>query len=146
MSKICLRAAYLHRGNALRALGREAEARESYLKVLPILETEPRCDRLDWERMSTHINVGNTYCAEGDFDRAFEAYEKAYQLGQDHIDSDDGNKLDGMGIKIAAMRAISFAMKKAGNEQEAKSKMREVIELQMKLNVEKEWRAKEESK
>lgn len=144
VSQLCLRSAYLHRGNALRALGRDAEARESYSKVLPMLEKEPRCGRLDWERMSIIVNIGNTYNSEGDYAKAIEQYDKAEKLGRDHLEAKDGNKTDGMGIMLAAMRARAFAMKKAGKEDEAKAKMREVLELQMKLNVELEKKKKEE--
>ncbi|GAX21301.1 hypothetical protein FisN_1Lh133 [Fistulifera solaris] len=144
VSQLCLRSAYLHRGNALRALGRDAEARESYSKVLPMLEKEPRCGRLDWERMSIIVNIGNTFNSEGDYAKAVEQYDKAEKLGKDHLDAEDGNKTDGMGIMLAAMRARAFAMKKAGKEDEAKTKLREVLELQMKLNVELEKKKKEE--
>lgn len=144
VSQLCLRSAYLHRGNALRALGRDAEARESYSKVLPMLEKEPRCGRLDWERMSIIVNIGNTFNSEGDFAKAIEQYDKAEKLGKDHLDAQDGNKTDGMGIMLAAMRARAFSLKKAGKEDEAKAKLREVLELQMKLNVELEKKKKEE--
>lgn len=144
VSQLCLRSAYLHRGNALRALGRDAEARESYSKVLPMLENEPRCGRLDWERMSIIVNIGNTFTSEGDYAKATEQYDKAEKLGKDHLDAKDGNKTDGMGIMLAAMRARAFSLKKAGKEDEAKAKLREVLELQMKLNVELEKKKKEE--
>jgi tetratricopeptide (TPR) repeat protein len=138
VSELCLRSAYIHRGNALAALGREEEARASYEKVLPIFEKEPRVGRVDWERNSTYVNIGNTYSRQGNFDKADEYYNIAKKLGQDHLDHVDGNKMDGMGIMIVAMRARAFAMKKAGKEEEGKKQLREVLELQMKLNVELE--------
>lgn len=144
VSQLCFRSAYLHRGNALRALGRDAEARESYSKVLPMLEGEPRCGRLDWERMSIIVNIGNTYSSEGEYEKANEQYEAAEQLGKDHVEAEQGNKTEGMGIMIVAMRARAFALKKAGKEEEGKKKLREVLELQMKLNQELEKKKKEE--
>jgi tetratricopeptide (TPR) repeat protein len=94
--------------------------------------------------MSIIVNIGNTYNSEGDYAKAVEQYDKAEKLGKDHLDAEDGNKTDGMGIMLAAMRARAFAMKKAGKEEEAKTKLREVLELQMKLNVELEKKKKEE--
>lgn len=136
VSQLCLRSAYLHRGNALAALGREEEARETYQNVLPMLEKEPRCGRLDWERSSIIVNIGNTYSRQGEFAKASEQYDIAEKLGQDHLDIEDGNKADGLGIKLVSMRARSFALKKAGKEDEAKQLMREVIQLQLKYNEE----------
>lgn len=144
VSQLCFRSAYLHRGNALRALGREDEARETYSKVLPMLQDEPRCGRLDWERMSIIVNIGNTYSQQGEFDMANEEYSKAEQLGKDHVDTVDGNLTEGMGIMIVAMRARAFALKKAGKDDEAKTKLREVLELQVKLNAEMEKKKKEQ--
>jgi tetratricopeptide (TPR) repeat protein len=138
VSHLCLRSAYLHQGNALSALGRNAEARLVYEKVLPMLENEPRCGRLDWERSSIIVNIGDTYSREGYFEKANENYDKAEKLGKDHIDVEDGNKTDGLGIMVVAMRARSFALKKAGKEEEAKARLREVLELQVQLNVEEE--------
>lgn len=94
--------------------------------------------------MSIIVNIGNTFSSEGDYAKAVEQYDKAEQLGRDHMEAKDGNKTDGMGIMLAAMRARAFAMKKAGKDEEAKAKMREVLELQMKLNVELEKKKKEE--
>lgn len=136
MSQLCLRSAYLHEGNALAASGRDEEAREVYKKVLPMLENEPRCGRLDWERSSIYVNIGNTYSRTGDYNNANEQYNIAEQLGKDHVDAVDGNKIDGMGIMIVAMRARAFALKKAGREEEAKTRLRDVLEMQAKLNIE----------
>lgn len=138
VSHLCLRSAYLHQGNALSALGRNYDARMVYEKVLPMLDSEPRCGRLDWERSSIIVNIGNTFSREGDYEKASECYEKAEQLGRDHVEIEDGNKSDGMGIMVVAMRARAFALKKAGNDEEAKSRLREVLELQLKLDVEEE--------
>jgi tetratricopeptide (TPR) repeat protein len=104
--------------------------------VLPMLATEPRCGRLDWERSSILVNIGNSYSRQDRFDLAKEQYNLAEQLGQDHLDHKDGNKADGMGILICAMRARAFALKKAGMESEAKEKMRAVLELQKQLDAE----------
>jgi tetratricopeptide (TPR) repeat protein len=145
VSDLCLRSAYLHLGNALSALDRNAEARDVYEKVLPMLVTEPRCGRLDWERSSIIVNIGNTYSREGDFDRANEYYDQAEKLGKDHLDVEDGNQTDGMGIMVVAMRARSFALKKAGKDDEAKLRLREVLEMQLKLNTfEQERKAREQ--
>lgn len=138
VSHLCLRSAYLHQGNALSALGRDADARAVYEYVLPMLEPEPRCGRLDWERSSVIVNIGNTYSRQGDFAKANEDYDKAEKLGQDHVDVEDGNKTDGLGIMVVAMRARAFALKKDGRDEEAKKRLREVLELQLKLNVEEE--------
>ena len=136
-----MRSAYLHRGNALAALGREDEARESYQKVFPMLDPEPRCGRLDWERSSLYVNIGNTYSRQGDYAKAEEQYMVAEKLGQDHVETPEGNKTDGMGMKIVSMRARAFALKKHGREDEGKAVMKKVIEEQLALNAEK---AKEE--
>lgn len=109
-----------------------------------MLENEPRCGRLDWERMSIHVNIGNTWSAQGNFEKANECYNIAEQLGRDHVEAVDGNKTDGMGIMVVAMRARAFALKKAGKEDEAKQKLREVLELQIKLNQELEKQKAEE--
>lgn len=144
VSQLCLRSAYLHRGNALAALGREDEARETYQKVLPMLEPEPRCGRLDWERCSILVNIGNTFSRQGDYDKANEQYDLAEKLGREHIDADEGNKVDGMGIAIVAMRARAFALKKAGREDDGKAVLKEVIKMQIELNAENEKKKAEE--
>jgi len=130
-------------GNALAASDRDADAREHYLKVLPMLADEPRCGRLDWERSSIYVNVGNTYMREGNFAKAYEQYDIAEKLGRDHL-TEDGNKVDGLGICEVAMRFRSFCLKKEGKEEEAKKQMTEVIKLKMQLDEEeKKQKAKE---
>ena len=136
MSQLCLRSAYLHKGNALSALNRNVEAREVYEKVLPMLKDEPRCGRLDWERSSIIVNIGNTYAREGNFEKAFEQYDNAEKLGKDHLAVEGGNKVDGLGIREVAMRFRAFALKKAGKEDEAKKQMGEVIQVKMQLREE----------
>ena len=91
VSHLCLRSAYLHRGNALAALGREDEARKSYEMVFPMLENEPRCGRLDWERSSLYVNIGNTFSRRGDFGKADDNYKIAEKLGRDHMDAEEGD-------------------------------------------------------
>jgi tetratricopeptide (TPR) repeat protein len=145
VSHLCLRSAYLHRGNALAALGREDEARESYLKVFPMLDPEPRCGRLDWERSSLYINIGNTFSRQGNIEKAEEQYKIAERLGRDHIEQTEGNKIDGMGMVITAVRNRAFALKKAGKEDEGKKVLREVIEMQLKLNEETKKKVEEEA-
>jgi tetratricopeptide (TPR) repeat protein len=144
VAQLCLRSAYLHRGNALAALGRHEEARETYQKVSPMLEPEPRCGRLDWERCSILVNIGNTYSREGDYDKANEQYIAAEKLGREHIEANEGNKVDGMGIVIVAMRARAFALKKAGREEDGKKVLKDVIAMQMELNAENEKKKAEE--
>jgi tetratricopeptide (TPR) repeat protein len=144
VAEICLRSAYNQVGNALSALGNDAEARAAYELGLPVIEREPRVHRLDWERNSLHTNIGNTYSREGNFDSANEHYNIAEQFGKDHVDAPDGNQIDGMGMMIVAMRARAFALKKVGRDDEAKSRLREVLDLQIKLNAaEEELKAKE---
>jgi len=145
VSHLCLRSAYLHRGNALAALGREDEARETYLKVFPMLDPEPRCGRLDWERSSLYINIGNTYSRQGNFEKADEQYKIAERLGRDHVENVEGNKIDGMGMVIVAMRARAFALKKAGREEEGKKVLRDVIDMQLQLNAENEKKKEEDA-
>lgn len=138
VSELCLRSAYLHRGNALAALGREDEARETYLKVMPMLEPEPRCGRLDWERVSILVNVGNTFSRQGNYEKANKQYAIAESLGREHIVAQEGNQIDGMGIIIVSMRARAFALKRAGQEDEGKKVLKEVIAMQIELNAEKD--------
>jgi tetratricopeptide (TPR) repeat protein len=136
VSLLCLRSAHLHRGNALSALGRDEEARASYLLVLPMIEKEPRSCRLDWERNSCFVNIGNTYTRQGNFVKANEYYDMAEKLGKDHVEAENGNKVDGMALMIVSMRQRSFALKKAGKDDDAKKQMRAVLEMQQKLDVE----------
>jgi tetratricopeptide (TPR) repeat protein len=144
VSHLCLRSAYLHKGNALAALEREADARKSYLMVFPMIENEPRCGRLDWERSSLFINLGNSFSRQGDFEKAAKHYSIAEQLGRDHIAAEEGNRADGMGMTIVAMRAGAFSLKKSGKEAEGKDVLKEVIQMQMDLNAENKKKAEEE--
>jgi len=111
-----------------------------------MLENEPRCGRLDWERSSIYVNIGNTYSRQGDYEKAKEQYDIAEQLGKDHLNIENGNTTDGMGIMIVGMRARAFALKKAGKEDEGKQMMKEVLEMQMKLNKELEKQKEEQKK
>jgi tetratricopeptide (TPR) repeat protein len=136
VSELCLRSAYLHYGNALRAASREADARVAYEKVLPMLVDEPRSARVDWERCSIYVNIGNTYSAEGNHDQATEQYQIALKLGQEHVDAINGARIEGIGMTIVAQRAMAFALKKAGKEADGKKLMAEVLKLQMQVNEE----------
>ncbi len=127
VSHLCLRSALLQRGNALAALGKEVEARECYSSIFPILTNEPRCARVDWERHSVYVNVGNTYAREGDFDKADEQYKVAEALGNDHINEKGGSEEDGRSMILCAKRSRAFALKKVGKEAEAKALLKEVI-------------------
>jgi tetratricopeptide (TPR) repeat protein len=144
VAELCLRSAYLHKGNALAALGREDEARETYLKVMPMLEPEPRCGRLDWERVSILVNIGNTYSRQGNYEKSNEQYAAAEALGREHIGAHEGNQIDGMGIVVVSMRARAFALKKDGREDEGKSVLKDVIETQIQLNAENEKKKAEQ--
>jgi len=144
VAELCLRSAYLHKGNALAALGREDEARETYLKVMPMLEPEPRCGRLDWERVSILVNIGNTYSRQGNYGKSNEQYTTAEGLGREHISAHEGNQIDGMGIVVVSMRARAFALKKDGREDEGKSVLKDVIETQIQLNAENEKKKAEQ--
>jgi tetratricopeptide (TPR) repeat protein len=135
VSHLCLRSALLQRGNALSALGRDDEARATYESNFPMLEGEPRCARVDWERHSLYVNIGNTYCRQGDFEKAHEQYKLAEKLGQEHLDEPNGSQRDGLGMVIVAKRAAAFALKKEGKEDEAKGLMKEVITMQIKKNL-----------
>jgi len=144
VSNLCKRSALLQHGNALAAEGKQEEARASYEKVLPLIAGEPRCARVDWERHSVYINIGNTFSRTGDFDLADEQFKIAESLGTDHLNAEEGSKFDGSGMVIGAKRARAFAMKKAGREQEAKDLLKEVIEAQIKLNMEEEAKKKKQ--
>lgn len=118
------------------ALDRVVEARESYQKGLPMLDSEPRCGRLDWERSSFIVNIANSYAREGNLEKAFQQYDIAEKLGKDHMESDRGSPVDGLGMMMTSMRFRAFALKKCGKEDEAKKQMSEVIRLTMKLKEE----------
>jgi len=144
VSELCKRSALLQRGNAFAALGKQEEARKSYEDVFPLIKEEPRCARVDWERFSLFINIGNTFSRAGDFELADEQYKIAQRLGQDHLDEEEGSKNDGQGMVDGAKRAKAFALKKAGREDEGKIILKEVIESQIRLKMEKEKKKKEE--
>jgi len=144
VSHLCMRSALLQRGNALAALGKEDEARESYEKVFPLLEKEPRCARVDWERHSLYVNIGNTFSRSGDFTLADEQYKIAEHLGDDHLSSEGGSENDGKGMVACAKRARAFALKKNGSIDEAKKILKEVIDQQIKDNIAAEQKKKEE--
>ena len=61
------------------------------------------------------------------------------------MDIENGNKVDGLAIVQEAMRVRSFALKRAGKEDEAKNMLRKVLELQVqKDEAEKNQKATEE--
>lgn len=146
VSHLCMRSALLQRGNALAALGREDEARESYESIFPMLEGEPRCARVDWERHSLFVNIGNTFSRGcGDFTLADEQYKIAEKLGRDHLQAEHGgSENDGKGMVACAKRARAFALKKTGRIDEAKAILKEVVEQQIKDNILAEQKKKEE--
>lgn len=144
VSQLCLRSAYLQRGNALAALGRDEDARECYQQIYPLLVDEPRCARVDWERHSLYINIGNSYSRSGDYDKANENFTVAENMGNEHLVEEGGSITDGKGMVACAKRARSFALKKAGRIDEAKALLKEVVEQQIKDNLEAEEKKKEE--
>lgn len=145
VSHLCARSALLQRGNALAASDREDEARESYERIFPMLEGEPRCARVDWERHSLYVNIGNTFSRTGDFALADAQYSLAEKLGEDHLkEGGGGSENDGKGMVSCARRARAFALKKAGRIDEAKVIMKGVVEQQIKDNLLAEQKKKEE--
>lgn len=146
VSHLCKRSALLQRGNALAALGRQEDARKSYEETFPLIKDEPRCARVDWERFSLFINIGNTFSRSGDFELADEQFKLAEQLGKDHLEEEEGSKNDGCGMVDGAKRARAFALKKAGREEEGKAILKEVIASQIKLKMEKEKQNQESGK
>jgi len=138
VSQLCQRSALLQRGNAFAAVGREAEARESYESVFPLLEDEPRCARVDWERHSLYVNIGNTYSRSGNYELADEQYKIGERLGSDHVEKQGGSEKDGRGMLIGVNRARAFALRRAGRIDEAKELLKEVLQQQMKHNLESE--------
>ena len=128
VASICLRSAYLHTGNALAAMGKDAEACEMYLKGYPIIDAEHRAARVDWERVSYLINIGNAYSREGNLDKADEYYKKCEKIGDEQIANDC--KADGMGMKLVALRSRAFALNRNGKVDEGKEVLREVLKQQ----------------
>jgi len=145
VSHLCERSALLQRGNALAALGKEKEARESYETVFPLLEDEPRCARVDWERHSLRVNIGNTHSREGNYERANEEYKIAERLGTDHCDRDGGSGNDGKSMVSCVKRARCFALRRDGKIDLARALLKEVLEQQIKDNVEAEKKKVEEA-
>jgi tetratricopeptide (TPR) repeat protein len=135
IAHLCLRSALLQRGNALAALGREAEARESYQQILPLLVDEPRCARVDWERHSIYINIGNTFSRSGDYEAADEQYKLAEKLGTEHLTLDGGSQVDGKNMITHVKRARAFALRRAGKVDDAKALLKEVIAAKMTETV-----------
>jgi len=142
VSDLCKRSALLQRGNALAAMGKEDEAIKSYEAVFPLVEGEPRCSRIDWERHSLFVNTGNSHSRQGNFDVADAQYELAEKLGQEHIDG--GNVKDGKGMIACAKRARAFALKRAGKIDDAKKLLKEVLDQQIAENKKVEEEAKAE--
>lgn len=142
VSHLCKRSALLQRGNALAAMGKEDEAIKSYEAVFPLVEKEPRCSRIDWERHSLVVNIGNSHSRKGDFDAADEQYKRAENLGQEHCDG--GNIKDGKGMLACAKRARAFALKRAGKIDDGKKLLKEVLDQQIADNLEEEKKMAEE--
>lgn len=111
-----------------------------------MLEQEPRCGRLDWERNSLYVNIGNTFSRQGAYDKANDKYNIAEKLGRDHIEAEEGNRIDGMGMAVVAMRGRAFALKKTGREAEGKEVLKKVIEMQIQLNDENEKKRVDDEK
>ena len=141
-----MRSALLQRGNSLAALGEEEKARETYESVFPILEDEPRCARVDWERHSVYVNIGNTFARTGNFDKADEQYKIAEELGNDHIKEKGGSEDDGRSMILCAKRARSFALKKVGRLDDAKALMQEVVQQKIKDDLAAAQKKAEEAK
>ena len=142
VSHLCKRSALLQRGNALAAMGKEDEAIKSYEAVFPLVEKEPRCSRIDWERHFLVVNIGNSHSRKGDFDAADEQYKRAENLGQEHCDG--GNIKDGKGMLACAKRARAFALKRAGKIDDGKKLLKEVLDQQIADNLEEEKKMAEE--
>lgn len=135
VAHLCMRSALLQKGNALCALGLQEKAREVYETVFPLLENEPRCARVDWERHSLYVNIGNTFSRDGDFELANEQYKIAENIGNDHLgeQGDGGSVHDGASMVNTAKRAKAFALMKAGKPDEAKALLKEVVAAEIEL-------------
>jgi len=88
--------------------------------------------------------MGNTFSRSGDFQLANEQYKLAEKLGRDHLNEEEGSKNDGHGMVDGAKRARAFALKKAGREDEGKAILKEVVESQIRLKLEKDKKKEEE--
>jgi len=146
VSHLCQRSALLQRGNALAALGREKDARKSYESVFPLLVDEPRCARVDWERHSLRVNIGNTHSREGNYELADKEFKIAERLGTDHCDREGGSGKDGKSMMSFVKRSRAFALRRAGKIDEARSLLKEVLDQQIKDNLEAEKTKAEEAK
>lgn len=135
VSQLCLRSAWLQKANVLAAQGKEEEARKSYQSILPLLVDEHRCSRIDWERVSLLVNIGNTYARTGDFNSADEQYELAEKIGMEHLNHEHGSREDGELMVSTVKRARAFALARNGREVEAKAIIKELIDK--KLSEEK---------
>lgn len=120
VAQLCLRSALLQRGNALAAAGCEAAARGAYERLLPLLEVEPRCARIDWERHSMHVNIGNTHARVGNFPQADGHFQIAEALGDALVSEEGGSEDDGRAMVLCARRARGFALERADRTDEAK--------------------------
>ena len=126
-------------------MGRDAEAEETYNQVLPILKDEPRCARVDWERHSVYVNIGNTWARRGDIDKANEQYALAEQLGVDHLKESGGSEDDGRSMVLCAKRSKAFALKKVGRIEDAKVLLKEVVEQKIKDDADAAKKKEEEA-
>ena len=109
-------------------MGKDAEAREMYLAGFPIVDAEVRASRVDWERASYLINIGNSYSREGNYDKADEYYKQCEKIGDEQIANNCQS--DGMGIKLVALRARAFALNRNGKVDQGKEVLREVLRQQ----------------
>lgn len=145
VSQLCLRQALVQHGNALMALGRKEAARAAYQQAIPLVVDEPRCARIDWECHSLHVNIGNTFdFKSGEFDLADKEYRLAEFLGVDHLQEEGGSSVDGHGMIDGARRARAFALNKAGRTDEAKVLVKDVLESQVRLEIENRKKEQEE--
>lgn len=145
VSHLCLRSALLQRGNALAAMGKEVDARTSYEQVFPLLGKEPRCARVDWERHSLYVNIGNTHSRSGEYSLANEQYKVSERLGLDHLELEGGSEKDGKGMVACAKRARAFALKRDGKDAEARKILKEVLDQEIADRLEAEKKAVEEA-
>eukprot|EP00590_Aulacoseira_subarctica_P011576 CAMPEP_0172420070 /NCGR_PEP_ID=MMETSP1064-20121228/6460_1 /TAXON_ID=202472 /ORGANISM="Aulacoseira subarctica , Strain CCAP 1002/5" /LENGTH=414 /DNA_ID=CAMNT_0013159841 /DNA_START=103 /DNA_END=1347 /DNA_ORIENTATION=- len=136
VSHLCLRSALLQKANVFAALGQEEDARAGYELVLPLIENEPRCSRIDWEVVSLRINIGNTYARSGDYESADEQYKLAEMIGMDHLTHEDGSRKDGKWMVNSAKKARAIALAKNGKKEEARVIIQDLIE--QKINEMKE--------
>jgi hypothetical protein len=124
---LCKRSGLLQKGNALQALKKFGEAREAYEQTMDLLKDEVRVARVDWERHSILLNIGNTYLAEGDFETACSYYSKASDLGTEHVENELGSTKDGKNMVCGSRKALARAHKVNGNIEEAKKILGEIV-------------------